>query len=699
MDEDFDMSSDEGTDIVDDTVQDDVGDEIEDESEDEIAEDEFEDEIAEDESEDEISENELEDDISEDEESDVTSEIEESTEETEEDVDAETEEGDDESDAEESTEETEEDVDTETEEGDDESDAEESTEETEEDVDTETEEGNVETDAEGSTEEAEEDVDAETEEDTETDVEGSTEETEEDVDAEAEEGDNESDVEEATEETKEDVDTETEEGDVETDAEESTEEAEEDVDAETEEDTGTDVEGSTEETEEDVDAEAEEGDNESDAEESTEETEEDVDAEAEEGDNESDVEGSTEETEENIDIETDAEESTEEAEENVDTEPEEGENSKTEDNEDTKAGMSEDEAENEIRYENNRINDSTENETGEARDILNESSDLLEGGSNGVITSETKGLTNSEKHDIATSFAKTAIGIGKSILRRNYVADLPTHITNTIEFCSKINKAYFKELPAGENEGKFKSLVRPFFEATGKINDMMVAVDRYASAGGESLNASTKLALAAGMLSTNGNIEKHTMATFKAAGELANDATGIFRKGIPKTPSDVRDRLTKAFDAGKQVENFSKEWLEAKYGTSDIPKEVAKAYKTPERVMAWVGRHSAIIKEHNEYKEAMKEYHSNIKRGVMATMPTAPERKYSFTDKTLNACGKINDFLSKVNSANNIAGIAEGNTNEETKIVDYGLNHGINKLVDFSQKHDIINKFRDLFKI
>ena len=571
MDEDFDMSSDEGTDIVDDTVQDDVGDEIEDESEDEIAEDE---------SEDEISENELEDDISEDEESDVTSEIEESTEET------------------------------------------------EEDVDTETEEGNVETDAEGSTEEAEEDVDAETEEDTETDVEGST-----------------------------------------------------------------------EETEEDVDAEAEEGDNESDAEESTEETEEDVDAEAEEGDNESDVEGSTEETEENIDIKTDAEESTEEAEENVDTEPEEGENSKTEDNEDTKAGMSEDEAENEIRYENNRINDSTENEIGEARDILNESSDLLEGGSNGVITSETKGLTNSEKYNIATSFAKTAIGIGKSILRRNYVADLPTHITNTIEFCSKINKAYFKELPAGENEGKFKSLVRPFFEATGKINDMMVAVDRYASAGGESLNASTKLALAAGMLSTNGNIEKHTMATFKAAGELANDATGIFRKGIPKTPSDVRDRLTKAFDAGKQVENFSKEWLEAKYGTSDIPKEVAKAYKTPERVMAWVGRHSAIIKEHNEYKEAMKEYHSNIKRGVMATMPTAPERKYSFTDKTLNACGKINDFLSKVNSANNIAGIAEGNTNEETKIVDYGLNHGINKLVDFSQKHDIINKFRDLFKI
>ena len=695
MDEDFDMSSDEGTDIVDDTVQDDVGDEIEDESEDEIAEDEFEDEIAEDESEDEISENELEDDISEDEESDVTSEIEESTEETEEDVDAETEEGDDESDAEESTEETEEDVDTETEEGDDESDAEESTEETEEDVDTETEEGNVETDAEGSTEEAEEDVDAETEEDTETDVEGSTEETEEDVDTETEEGDVETDAEESTEEA---VDAETEE-DTETEAEESTEEAEEDVDAETEEDTGTDVEGSTEETEEDVDAEAEEGDNESDAEESTEETEEDVDAEAEEGDNESDVEGSTEETEENIDIETDAEESTEEAEENVDTEPEEGENSKTEDNEDTKAGMSEDEAENEIRYENNRINDSTENETGEARDILNESSDLLEGGSNGVITSETKGLTNSEKHDIATSFAKTAIGIGKSILRRNYVADLPTHITNTIEFCSKINKAYFKELPAGENEGKFKSLVRPFFEATGKINDMMVAVDRYASAGGESLNASTKLALAAGMLSTNGNIEKHTMATFKAAGELANDATGIFRKGIPKTPSDVRDRLTKAFDAGKQVENFSKEWLEAKYGTSDIPKEVAKAYKTPERVMAWVGRHSAIIKEHNEYKEAMKEYHSNIKRGVMATMPTAPERKYSFTDKTLNACGKINDFLSKVNSANNIAGIAEGNTNEETKIVDYGLNHGINKLVDFSQKHDIINKFRDLFKI
>lgn len=302
----------------------------------------------------------------------------------------------------------------------------------------------------------------------------------------------------------------------------------------------------------------------------------------------------------------------------------------------------------------------------------------------------------SEKFDMATSAAKMGVGIGKSVLSGSAVADIPTHATNAIDFCAKVNKAYFKELGTGETEGKFKSFVRPFFESAGKFNDMLGSVDSYAKSAGETLNASEKLALAAGMFSTNGMIDKHTMGAFKAAGSFANDVTSVFRKGIiPKTPSDVRDRVTSIFDAGKQVGNFSKEWLTAKYGSSDIPKEISKNFKMPERAMAWAGRHSAIIKEHNDYKAAMKEYNSNIKKGIEAIMPSAPERKYGFIDRSLNVCGKINDFLGKSKSVNGIY----TSESENVGIVDYGLNHGTKRLMDFSKNHDVVGTFRRLFRL
>ena len=652
MDEDFDMSSDEGTDIVDDTVQDDVSDEIEDESEDEMLEDESEDEMPEDESEDEIPEDESEEEIPEDESEEEIPE-DESEEEMPED-ESEEEMPEDESEEEIPEDESEEEI------PEDESEEEILEDESEEEI---------------PEDELEDDISEDKESDVTSEIEEPTEETEENVDTETEEGDVETDVEESTEETEEDVVAETEEGDDESDAEES---IEEDVDAEGEGDVEPDAEESTEE---DVDAETEGGDEVSDTEESS---EEDIDIETEEDailETEKAIEDANSEMTESAD---------KESEENVTTEVKEGE--------DTIDEMPKDESEKDIQYEENCINDAIDDENGGVRDNSDESLNLLESGNNGDITSATNSLTNSEKYDIATSAAKFVVGIGSSIASGNAVADIPTHVTNAIGLCAKINKAYFKELGPEENEGKIKSLVRPFFEATGKINDMMVAVVGYANASGENINASQKLALTAGMLYTNGEIDKHTMATFKAAGTFAGDVTSVFRKGIPKTPSDVRDKLTKVFDAGKQIENFSKEWLEAKYGTSDIPKEVARTLKMPERVMAWAGRHSAIIKENNEYREAMKEYHNNIKKGIEMDVPTAPERKYSFTDKTLNACGKINDFLSKVKSANEITQIKIGDS-ETTKIVDYGLDHGINRLVDFSQKHDIIDKFKGLFNI
>ena len=84
-------------------------------------------------------------------------------------------------------------------------------------------------------------------------------------------------------------------------------------------------------------------------------------------------------------------------------------------------------------------------------------------------------------------------------------------------------------------------------------------------------------------------------------------------------------------------------------------------------------------------------------------MPTAPSRKYGFIDKTLNACGKFNDFLGKVKGVNGITDIRETSAvtgeSTSTNLVDYGLNHGVNRLVDFSQKHDVIGKIRSFFKI